>query len=205
MFLHRYVKHRGRRVRPYLLPVWRLYGNPLWRRHLVSVSRSQYGRYRGERDRREGKRETWKKGSTQPPILLLLYCWRKLLSIFSNIDSFLLEKQHALLLAHARLYNTLTFALHSDNCRIKCYVTVALTVAHSILEDYINAYMWSIILFYLVHLFSILLRYDNLHLDLKAAGFRGHIRVKRLKRLIHPQSQLFIFWLQCCQMVAHWG
>lgn len=49
VFLHRYVKHQGWCVRPYLLPVWRLHGNTLWRSHLVSVSRSQRERQRGDR------------------------------------------------------------------------------------------------------------------------------------------------------------
>lgn len=33
---------KARSVRTYLLPVWRLHGNPLWRHHLVSVSGSQH-------------------------------------------------------------------------------------------------------------------------------------------------------------------
>lgn len=51
VFLRRYVRHRASHVRPYLLPAARLHGNLQWRSHLVSVSRSQYERCRGERER----------------------------------------------------------------------------------------------------------------------------------------------------------
>lgn len=57
VFLRCCVKRRGRIVRPYLLPVWRLRGKRLWRRHLVGVSGSQ-----AELRRRGRRRETWKKG-----------------------------------------------------------------------------------------------------------------------------------------------
>lgn len=49
VFLRRYVKHQGWSVRVYLLPVWGLHGNPLWRRHLLSVSRSQHESIRGRK------------------------------------------------------------------------------------------------------------------------------------------------------------
>lgn len=69
VLLRRYVKHQGRSVRPYLLPVRRLHGNPLWRRHLVSVSRSQRERYVGEREKGRGR-----PGRKAHCILLYSYC-----------------------------------------------------------------------------------------------------------------------------------
>lgn len=48
--LRRYAKHPDWSVRLYLLPVWRLHGNPLWRCHLVSVRRSQHERILSRRE-----------------------------------------------------------------------------------------------------------------------------------------------------------
>lgn len=102
VFLRRYVKHQGWSVRVYLLPVWGLHGNPLWRRHLLSVSRSQHESIRGRKGERET--ETWRKGTLYFPYTpRLLYCCRKLVSIFTNIDYCLLEELYWPMLWNADL------------------------------------------------------------------------------------------------------
>ncbi len=132
VFLRRYVKHQGRSVRPYLLPVWRLHGNPLWRHHLVGVSRSQHERYIGERE--EGKGRPGRKAHC----ILLLCCIASgnCCPFFTNIDYFV-EKQHAV------LFPMLDCPKHWPLHLIQTIVDLNLTLNHSGLERQINAYLFS--------------------------------------------------------------
>lgn len=68
----------------------------------VSMSGTQEKERKGERDLEE-------RHSNTPTVL---YCFKKRMSIFTNIDYFVLERHHAVLLAHATLSKTLTFALN---------------------------------------------------------------------------------------------
>lgn len=76
--LHRYVKHWGLRVRPYLHCVGRLHGNPQWRQHLLGVSRNQYERYRGEREACGGEQKHLPRY-----ILYIIFLYRSFHGIFS--------------------------------------------------------------------------------------------------------------------------